>query len=264
MLGHHWSFNGSLLEQTKPQGKHRVWGVSIGELSSSNLIWQGKTGLVSQKVFPYFPLRNVISTPWFSLMSQESPHWGEEFSKLRQPEGLALWKLLQLPPKGLWALPYTAAQFAAGLLSRAVPMVASQPVQSLLSETTTPYTEIVPGIAGSLELEPEIVDSDGFSEFCCMIYMIVAFHLYKTWYMLLLLVNVLNIYCMVFLTIISLPRSWEVYANTPSNQMWFAGKSPIHRWFSSILRGLSSHGWQHGRVNPINIHQQLWITIKNN
>jgi hypothetical protein len=93
-------------------------------------------------------------------MSQESPHWGEEFSKLRQPEGLALWKLLQLPPKGLWALPYTAAQFAAGLLSRAVPMVASQPVQSLLSETTTPYTEIVPGIVGSLELEPEIVGSE--------------------------------------------------------------------------------------------------------
>lgn len=76
-----------------------------------------------------------------------------------------------------------------------------------------------------------------------MIYMIVAFHVYKTWYMLLLLVKVLNIYCMVFLTVNSLPRSWKVYANTPSNQMWFAAKSPIHRWFSSILRGLSSHGW---------------------
>ena len=36
----------------------------------------------------------------------------------------------------------------------------SQPVQSLLSETTTPYTEIVPGIVGSLELEPEIVGSE--------------------------------------------------------------------------------------------------------
>lgn len=51
-------------------------------------------------------------------------------------------------------LPYTAAQFAAGLLSRAVPMVATQPVQSLLSETTTPYTEIVPGIVGLVHLGP--------------------------------------------------------------------------------------------------------------
>ncbi|CAL1158584.1 unnamed protein product [Cladocopium goreaui] len=86
---------------------------------------------------------------------------GEEFSKLRQPEGLALWKLLQLPPKGLWALPYTAAQFAAGLLSRAVPMVASQPVQSLLSETTTPYTEIVS--SSKFWLDKALVDAPGAS-----------------------------------------------------------------------------------------------------
>eukprot|EP00434_Breviolum_minutum_P019343 symbB.v1.2.017050.t1/scaffold1314.1/size125707/3 len=42
---------------------------------------------------------------------------GQEFSKLRQPEGLALWKLLQLPPKGLWSLPYLASQGLSGLRS---------------------------------------------------------------------------------------------------------------------------------------------------
>eukprot|EP00438_Fugacium_kawagutii_P017559 Skav228547 [mRNA] locus=scaffold1887:531731:537935:+ [translate_table: standard] len=66
---------------------------------------------------------------------------GEEFSRLRQPEGLALWKLLQLPPKGPWSLPYLATQFTTGFLSRWTS--APQPVQSLLSETTTPYTQIV-------------------------------------------------------------------------------------------------------------------------
>ena len=77
------------------------------------------------------------------MLYHDSWSSGADFSRLRQPEGLALWKLLQLPPKGLWSLPYLASQFASGLLSRQINSV-PQPVQSLLSETTTPYTEIVP------------------------------------------------------------------------------------------------------------------------
>ena len=62
---------------------------------------------------------------------------GAEFTRLRQPEGLALWKLLQLPPKGLWSVPYLLSQGLLGLLGGA-----ERPVQSLLSETTTAYSEV--------------------------------------------------------------------------------------------------------------------------
>ncbi|CAE7847375.1 kmo [Symbiodinium microadriaticum] len=70
---------------------------------------------------------------------------GEEFSAARQPEGLALWKLLQLPPKGPASVLYLASQGVAGLLSRLLDWlpVGQPPVQNLLSETTTPYSEIV-------------------------------------------------------------------------------------------------------------------------
>lgn len=50
-------------------------------------------------------------------------------------------KLLQLPPKGLWSLPYLASQGLSGVLSRWLQVPPA--IQNLLSETTTPYTEIV-------------------------------------------------------------------------------------------------------------------------
>ena len=70
---------------------------------------------------------------------------GEEFSAARQPEGLALWKLLQLPPKGPASFLYLASQGVAGLVSRFLDWLplSQPPVQNLLSETTTPYSEIV-------------------------------------------------------------------------------------------------------------------------
>ena len=70
---------------------------------------------------------------------------GEEFSAARQPEGLALGKLLQLPPKGPASFLYLASQGVAGLVSRFLDWLplSQPPVQNLLSETTTPYSEIV-------------------------------------------------------------------------------------------------------------------------
>ena len=70
---------------------------------------------------------------------------GDQFSAARQPEGLALWKLLQLPPKGPLSFLYLASQAVAGFASRFLDWLTlvQPPVQSLLSETTTPYTEIV-------------------------------------------------------------------------------------------------------------------------
>jgi 2-polyprenyl-6-methoxyphenol hydroxylase-like FAD-dependent oxidoreductase len=73
---------------------------------------------------------------------------GEQFSARQQPEGLALWSLLQLPPKGPLRLVYLARQATAGFLARATaalpkPLRVERSVQSLLSESTTPFTQIV-------------------------------------------------------------------------------------------------------------------------
>ncbi|CAJ1326779.1 unnamed protein product [Effrenium voratum] len=82
---------------------------------------------------------------------------GEEFSRRQQPEGLALWKLLQLPPKGPLSLAYLASQGLQGLLSRL--SAAPRPVQSLLSETTTPYTAIIE--ANRFWLDQALKDAPG-------------------------------------------------------------------------------------------------------
>jgi hypothetical protein len=66
----------------------------------------------------------------------------ELFSKKQVPEGLALWKLLQLPPKGLLAPIYGVLQLLQGLLSKFFPFV-GKPTQILLSQTLTPFSEIV-------------------------------------------------------------------------------------------------------------------------
>lgn len=73
---------------------------------------------------------------------------GEAFSARQQPEGLALWELLQLPPKGPLLFAYLAAQAAQGALAGATVALPPQlrierPVQNSLSESTMPFTEII-------------------------------------------------------------------------------------------------------------------------
>lgn len=73
---------------------------------------------------------------------------GPDFSRVQVAEGLALWQLLQLPPRGPLAAPYLATQLARGALTRLTSRLpdglrVDPPVQTLLSETTTPFSEIV-------------------------------------------------------------------------------------------------------------------------
>ena len=92
---------------------------------------------------------------------------GDQFSEARQPEGLALWKLLQLPPKGPLSFLYLATQGVAGLAARFLdflPMV-QPPVQNLLSETTTPYSEIVSRNNFWVDLALEDAPGDPISRF---------------------------------------------------------------------------------------------------
>lgn len=64
------------------------------------------------------------------------------FSARQVQEGLALWKLLQLPPKGPLALLFQISQLMKGLLFKFLPIV-GQPIQLLLSTTLVPFSEIV-------------------------------------------------------------------------------------------------------------------------
>jgi 2-polyprenyl-6-methoxyphenol hydroxylase-like FAD-dependent oxidoreductase len=69
------------------------------------------------------------------------------FSQRQVPEGLALWQLLQLPPKGPLGILYQLSQFWWGFwsnfksLRRALRL--PLPTQNTLSQTLTPFTEIV-------------------------------------------------------------------------------------------------------------------------
>lgn len=64
------------------------------------------------------------------------------FSKKQVKEGLALWYLLQLPPKGLYGVLYQLAQFYRPILKKLFPSWPS-PVQTALSQSLTPFSEIV-------------------------------------------------------------------------------------------------------------------------
>lgn len=66
-----------------------------------------------------------------------------EFSKIQQPEGVALLKLLSLPPKNIWGLPYNFVQLVKGLLSKFIPFDFLKPTQTLLSQSLTPFSKIV-------------------------------------------------------------------------------------------------------------------------
>lgn len=89
---------------------------------------------------------------------------GPNFSAQQQPQGLALWQLLQLPPRGWLGPVYVAAQAlqgacgpAARLLGRGRAAVA--PIQTLLSETTVPFTDIA--TANDLWLRPAMASAPG-------------------------------------------------------------------------------------------------------
>ena len=66
------------------------------------------------------------------------------FSQKQVPEGLALWKLLQIPNKlpAPLKLIYLVTNFFGGLLSKVFKGWISPPTQILLSQTLTPFTEI--------------------------------------------------------------------------------------------------------------------------
>ena len=67
----------------------------------------------------------------------------ERFSEKQQPEGEALWKLLQLPPRGPLGIIYQIDQLLRGLLSTIFPWFIPKPAQNALSQTLTPFTKIV-------------------------------------------------------------------------------------------------------------------------
>lgn len=68
----------------------------------------------------------------------------ELFSHKQVPEGLALWKLLQIPNKlpGPLRFIYLLTNFLGGLLSKVFKGWISPPTQILLSQTLTPFTDI--------------------------------------------------------------------------------------------------------------------------
>jgi len=67
------------------------------------------------------------------------------FSERQTPEGLALWQLLQLPPKfPVLALFYQLSQLIQGVLSTNFPFLPiPKPTQIALSQTLTPFSQIV-------------------------------------------------------------------------------------------------------------------------
>ena len=67
----------------------------------------------------------------------------ERFSEKQQPEGEALWKLLQLPPRGPLGIIYQVDQLLRALLSKILPWFIPKPTQNALSQTLTPFTKIV-------------------------------------------------------------------------------------------------------------------------
>lgn len=60
---------------------------------------------------------------------------------IQVPEGLALWSLLQLPPKGVLKPFYLLNQLVKGILSKFIIWV-TPPTQLLLSQTLTPFSII--------------------------------------------------------------------------------------------------------------------------
>ena len=65
------------------------------------------------------------------------------YSKKQQREGDALLALLALPPKGPAGLLYNLEQLLRGLLSKLLPRLVSKPMQVALSQTLTPFSEVV-------------------------------------------------------------------------------------------------------------------------
>jgi hypothetical protein len=54
-----------------------------------------------------------------------------------------LLKLLSLPPKNIWGLPYNFIQLVKGFISKILPFDYLKPTQTLLSQSLTPFTKIV-------------------------------------------------------------------------------------------------------------------------
>lgn len=65
-----------------------------------------------------------------------------EYSAKQVKEGLALWQLLQLPPRGPLGWCYQIVQVGLGLLSKLRPLFLPRPTQELLSQSLTPFSQI--------------------------------------------------------------------------------------------------------------------------
>ena len=67
----------------------------------------------------------------------------KEFSSSAVPEGLALWKLLQLPPKNkFFGLLYAITQALSGILFKLFPAFCNGPIQTQLSQSMIPFSTI--------------------------------------------------------------------------------------------------------------------------
>jgi len=66
-----------------------------------------------------------------------------EYSDTQEPEGTSLFKLLQLPPKGLFGVLYQIEQLIRGFLSRLLPWIFPKPMQNALSQSLVPFRKIV-------------------------------------------------------------------------------------------------------------------------
>ena len=75
--------------------------------------------------------------------SHDVPAALARFSTRQTPEGQSLFKLLALPPKGLFSLVYQLEQLLRGLVSKFVPLAWLLPTQVKLSQTLMPFSHIV-------------------------------------------------------------------------------------------------------------------------
>ncbi len=68
-----------------------------------------------------------------------------KFSERQVPQGLALWQLLQLPPKGFFGVLYQLSQVVLNVLGRFrwLRKFLPRATQTYLSQTLLPFTEIV-------------------------------------------------------------------------------------------------------------------------
>lgn len=75
--------------------------------------------------------------------SHDVPAALARFSERQTPEGQSLFKLLALPPKGIFSLVYQVEQLIRGLITKLLPLAWLLPTQVKLSQTLMPFSHIV-------------------------------------------------------------------------------------------------------------------------